>query len=542
MECKVLNNICIGDGYTVEENEHLKIFVRGYVFSADGTETNNDLTAIAECVVSGALDFNKLIGFYRILVIDKDSQTAFFWGDNAGTMLFFYSEDMPIASDSLLAIADRFREDEQKLNIDKDGVCELMAFDSIVTERTVIEGIKKTDFSLYYILDDHGIRAESKKLAGYSTMRCKYSLYELCRDLLAIIGKDYAACTITGGTDSRAVLACLHKSDCYPPLVLTAHRGNPDIGVARSVAAVSGEHIAVIDPSEKEDNWIEQGFLFSDGNFDVVLGYRHLIKCRYLSGIGSRACFGGAAGEFYKNAFYKPFLNIRHNIGFSHETVVDDIFPGTGIPGFISEEIKNRFGSIRSQIISMLASYKETSAFTCYNAAGGIRLRGSVSSLANNISRYIINVDPLMEPSLIRSIVKVRPASLSMAMWLRTEIFNADSSLSEIPTDSGYSCSTRYIKVQSERLRKLNFWISRVTARLKRKLGFTYRDITQHYWDEDYFDAKKRCEFMEAFKSCIEMNIIDENTRIEDIPPELVGKILLIGQVINRYCRKGEGN
>lgn len=145
MECKVLNNICIGDGYTVEENEHLKIFVRGYVFSADGTETNNDLTAIAECVVSGALDFNKLIGFYRILVIDKDSQTAFFWGDNAGTMLFFYSEDMPIASDSLLAIADRFREDEQKLNIDKDGVCELMAFDSIVTERTVIEGIKKTD-------------------------------------------------------------------------------------------------------------------------------------------------------------------------------------------------------------------------------------------------------------------------------------------------------------------------------------------------------------------------------------------------------------
>ena len=86
------------------------------------------------------------------------------------------------------------------------------------------------------------------------------------------------------------------------------------------------------------------------------------------------------------------------------------------------------------------------------------------------------------------------------------------------------------------------FWISCVTARLKRKLGFTYRDITQHYWDEDYFDAKKRCEFMEAFKSCIEMNIIDENTCIEDIPPELVGKILLIGQVINRYCRKGEGN
>lgn len=97
-----------------------------------------------------------------------------------------------------------------------------------------------------------------------------------------------------------------------------------------------------------------------------------------------------------------------------------------------------------------------------------------------------------------------------------------------------YTCTIKLFKLFSERVKRLNYWCSRVFARMKKKLHFSYIDSTQGFWDNDYKDAKETEMFKRSIEICRNLDLVSDNTAFDDIPLLDVGNILLVGMIFDK--------
>lgn len=163
------------------------------------------------------------------------------------------------------------------------------------------------------------------------------------------------------------------------------------------------------------------------------------------------------------------------------------------------------------------------------NRVGMRMLQGKFCSITNNMTYACVKIDPLMERDVIAHVSKVSPVKLSMNMWQRKEIEQYCPKLNDIETDQGYSCSVKLVTLVKESFKKGMFYLSRVVARLRRKLGVSYKDSTPHYWDHDYMEAANTELFQDALEVCKQLGVVKEDLTVEEVPKSSVGELLLIG-------------
>ncbi len=116
-----------------------------------------------------------------------------------------------------------------------------------------------------------------------------------------------------------------------------------------------------------------------------------------------------------------------------------------------------------------------------------------------------------------------------MHMWQRKQIAKYCPSLSDIPTDQGYSCTLRPLRLFCERCKKLLFIADRVFNRIRRSLGLGFKSKEQRYWDEDYIEARKSELWQKALTYCREKGIIQQDVDETEIPLSDTGTLLLAG-------------
>ena len=84
--------------YKETETEKLKIWLSG-VFSYNDGKSN--IVEFAQEFLNGTLDFNTIIGWFKIVIFDKDRKTWYLFGDNSNSQYFFYDVETGF-SDSML--------------------------------------------------------------------------------------------------------------------------------------------------------------------------------------------------------------------------------------------------------------------------------------------------------------------------------------------------------------------------------------------------------------------------------------------------------
>lgn len=521
--------------YNILEDDTCTVWYIGLIIYSSNGMSTTDVLQIAHMAIARSLDYNKLFGFYKIVVLDKLTGTKIFWGDNSGSQRFYYSLETGIIADTLTVCV---KKHPIKINPCYDAIYQYLSIGKTLDNKTIVDEILMTSYDCIYLLNNGIIIEESKHLKPYMELDRNFNLSKLMRILTENIKEEHISAVITGGTDSRSILAHLISLGISPKLLITGRKESDDVRIAQKIADCLKLQLFIYNPNEKEPNWIQRAFSFSNGIYDVVLSHRHLKKAELSLELGTLFEFGGVGGEFYKNSYCRPLIYGR----LFRKTTARNILKNT-----IGEKLiaKTWYGEkvvaarcrVYDTLIRLISKNMENGFLRNYNKFAATMLMGGFCNITSNLLPYCTKIDPLMDRNLIASVCWKNPLSLSMKRWQRNEIHLHCPEISDIETDKGFTCSVRKTALLRESLSMLTIYFQLAVNKAKRHfLGVRKEEPTT--WDKDYLEAKKSLEYEMSVNVCKQLGIISKDATIENIPLYQVGFILMIGMFFNQYLKE----
>ncbi len=511
--------------YEREEDERFIIWHSGVMARYDKRKI--DWRTLAEEAFCDRLAFGEYLGWYKVVVFDRESGAWLFFGDSCGSQHLFLDRANARFSDRLLTLRDALGSTAEA---DMAALTDLLCRGTLFGEETPVKGLAKTDCEFYYIFRDGVFERRSKRLQPLSKTKGVKDLTDVLLPITEALGEKKACAVCTGGTDSRTVLAALSALGKTPELVLTAHRDNPDVVPAAAVARCLGRELTVLDPEKRDDNWLETGFGMMDGLSDAVLGYRHYLKASWASQNGYAFEYGGVAGEFYKNVFYRPLRWLL--MGKKDQRFYRKVLLDADAEVWFGPALRDAIPLCERELDKIAAeAFKEKKGLATANRVGYYLLSAASGTITSGYASACCKIDPLMDRALVADASREKPVSHTMHMWQRKQIAKYCPSLSDIPTDQGYSCTLRPLRLFCERCKKLLFIADRVFNRIRRSLGLGFKSKEQRYWDEDYIEARKSELWQKALTYCREKGIIQQDVDETEIPLRDTGTLLLAGML-----------
>ncbi|HEX8379655.1 MAG TPA: hypothetical protein VF619_03780 [Allosphingosinicella sp.] len=263
-------------------------------------------------------DWSRLGGQFVALV--RRRGRCFLLTDHFAMFQLFHDSDMSLFSTSLLAAVAVL----PRVTFDPQGVYEL-AFNAAATgDDTVFNELKTLGPDRVVELTPEGARSHwvAKPLPGsLSVMPIEERLERHRTRLAAVVRRhvrhfgDLVHCPISGGLDSRLVLAALRSEGCRPRTFVYGGAGDGDVRIARLIGQAQGFEVEWFDkenalrltpdefPARVERNFQEYdglpnfGELFENGSNAAARDARHE---------GGALSASGGCGEIYRNFFYLP--------------------------------------------------------------------------------------------------------------------------------------------------------------------------------------------------------------------------------------------
>lgn len=264
-------------------------------------------------------DWSRLGGQFVALV--RRAGRSFLLTDYFAAFQLFHDPDMRLFSTSLLAAAEAL----PRLSFDAQGVYEF-AFNVVPTgDDTVFAEIKTLGPDAVAELGSDGrvaLHAVAKPLPETEiAMPLEERLIAHRDRLLAVVGDhvtqfgDNVHCPLSGGLDSRLVLAALRAAGCRPNVYVYGGPGSADVRIAREIAAAEGFAIQWTD----KEAWralapdafaeqVEKNFQAYDGlpNYGELFENGANAAAREARHQGGALSASGGCGEIFRNFFFLP--------------------------------------------------------------------------------------------------------------------------------------------------------------------------------------------------------------------------------------------
>ena len=302
------------DKYYFYENDSFKIYWQGTVFilgKGEGSDSIKEFLRILDGKKSVSTSTSVLKGHFFIALFDKRQEKYYFFVDNGGIFQAYYNDDM--VSTDLLCY------DES--DFDELGVIEFMNLGSTFFDKTLFKGIAKIPGNKILIFDNllGGGRLSIIDKADYSdiTDYRDYEYFFYFFDKLKESLRSKKLCLdITGGIDSRLVLALMYSSDCNCFCAISGVEGIKDIDIAKQVADFFAiELLITYHGIEGIENDLELFFDYSEGVCDIVRLHRGFLHNLNRIKKGTDIVISGSGGELFKDFWWLqdfPFYNSKH--------------------------------------------------------------------------------------------------------------------------------------------------------------------------------------------------------------------------------------
>lgn len=262
-------------------------------------------------------DWTRLGGQFGALV--RRGGRSFLLTDYFAAFQLFHDAGMRLFSTSLLAAAAAM----ERLSFDAQGIYEF-AFNVVpVGDDTVFAELKTLGPDRVVALEPDGVALHSlrKPLPEPQEMPLEARISAHRDRLMAVVGDhvrefgDSLYCPLSGGLDSRLVLAALRAAGARPRVYVYGGPDSADVRIARGIAAAQGFEIEWVDkeawraltpdafPEQVERNFQvydalpNYGELFENGANAAAREARHR---------GGALSASGGCGEIYRNFFFLP--------------------------------------------------------------------------------------------------------------------------------------------------------------------------------------------------------------------------------------------
>jgi asparagine synthase (glutamine-hydrolysing) len=286
--------------------------------TCDGAMGRPALEALLRNVTLPEPDWRRLGGHFAALI--RRNGRTFLLTDYFAAFQLFHDPEMRFFSTSLLAAAEAM----PRLSFDPQAVYEI-AFNVVpIGNATVFREIQTLGPERMIELAPSGAVAHSlaKPLpdavaAMPMQARVERHLEALGRVVDAHVGHfgDHVHCPLSGGLDSRLLLAALRARGSRPHVYVYGGADSEDVAIARRIGAAEGMDVEWIDkgarPPPAPDAFAEQvernfqdydglpvyGELFENGSNAAARDARHA---------GGALAASGGCGEVYRNFFFLP--------------------------------------------------------------------------------------------------------------------------------------------------------------------------------------------------------------------------------------------
>lgn len=266
---------------------------------------------------AGRLERDRLRGAYALgLCVDDRLRLAI---DALGTFKAYHDPDWTTASSAFLAVLGGR---EERPRPDRQGIYEYVFQGATYGGRTLVEGIRLIDHRQAVELADKAVvapqpdnpaaPAEDLSFAAHLE-RNVAALREWFGEFVSCFG-DRIDTALSGGYDSRLILAVLRDRGAHPRLHVYGSPGDEDVQLARRIA--EGEHLDLIhvDKTHAKSPSADAMPGIVARNLDLLDAYPvdgifdngTDIATRVERAAGDALALNGGGGEIFRNFFYLP--------------------------------------------------------------------------------------------------------------------------------------------------------------------------------------------------------------------------------------------
>jgi asparagine synthase (glutamine-hydrolysing) len=283
----------------------------------DGAMGRPALEALLRTIALPDPDWSRIGGQFAAFV--HKGGRSFLLTDYFAAFQLHHDEEMRFFSTSLLAAAGAL----PKLHFDPQGVYEFAFNVFPIGDDTIFAELKTLGPNRAAELGEDGARLHevAKPLPEAAAAMPLADRIEAHRSRLAAVVESHAAafgdrifCPLSGGLDSRLVLAVLRARGRGPSVFVYGPPDSPDVRIAEAIGAAEGFAVASLDkeahplapdefPARVERNFHEYdalpnyGELFENGMNAAARDARHA---------GGALAASGGCGEIYRNFFFLP--------------------------------------------------------------------------------------------------------------------------------------------------------------------------------------------------------------------------------------------
>lgn len=431
--------------------------IKGYFYYRSFKSGEESIRHFLDDFFSEKEDFNECFGSYHF-EIEKENKRIVF-DDNSGMTRSFYDV-------STLKIGNTLDEviGEKSVSLNYNAIAQFLYYGCTYDCHTIVEGVCYTNPEKYYVIENNQIIEKNKELDNLNEIKSSKDILEkVMKRFCDEFRNDKIACTITGGTDSRSVLAHILANGINPQLVITGSRDSSDVVIGKKIARVVQSEIKHIETKDNLLDLYEDDIKQMAGLSELCARYRLLKKAKWLNKEGINIECGGVGGESYKNSFINqdyPWYRGKPKWDKFYQFKVS----GWDFPKEIcGDRIKEYFDSIKEYTQKCIQNGK-VNKNEAYLDAGYYMLQCRFAPITIFQSQYFTPYNPLLERTVVAYPYTVDPKKLDNYAFQRFQVSHYCEAIKSIVTDRGLTCD--YNKRKSENLKGMLFLIKVYLSRI----------------------------------------------------------------------------
>jgi hypothetical protein len=433
------------DGFTSVAVGDTTYLYRGLFYLRGHRAGAESIKAFAQASLeTGRMPFRMAFGAFSCAVVQPDGAATFFT-DNSDLDCLYVSSGA--ISDSFIQLVER----EPSPAFDDDALCELLVLGGVFFGRTLVRDIATTEYDRAYQCADGSIRSVDKGIGPFDATSTVEDVQAFFRDMAHALAGHRVTLSLTGGYDSRLVLAGLMEHLPLEVFISGSDETDPDIRWARRAASAAGMNLEIVRVDKPAIDEALVRRLFEEGDGVVAAidddGIRISAFMHERRDRGYTCYVTGDGGVRHKDWYWLqdlPFYRRRRtNVAGFYDQRIQIVT--TPIP--FGRRLQGRSRALRQRMIDGMRRHVKSLNTQSYDAIG-FHLQGDLVKVKYATrSRLVPSYAPLWELELVRHSYHLPRRSRFFYNSMRAVITQVSRPLARTPTVYGTTASSepRYL-------------------------------------------------------------------------------------------------